>query len=144
MSDACKYYQFLSNKAAIELLRHAKDGIMGPESLPQLSKKQYYDKMQRARRLGLVFKKPDGRYYLTAFGEMLVEKVQIIADLKPIEWQFKAIDAQKDEEIRLLLIHQLFSWDPEIENILTKSTRRESPRLVSRGGAPDTSPDSSV
>jgi hypothetical protein len=129
MSDACKYFQFLSNRASIELLKYAKTGITGPETTPQLTKKQYYDRLLKARRLGLVFKKSGG-YHLTSFGEMLMERVRIINDLKSAEWIFKSIDAQTDEEIRLQLIHQLFNRDPEIESVLTgngKTTRPESP-----------------
>jgi hypothetical protein len=129
MSDVCKYFQFLSNTASIELLNCAKTGIMGPENVPQLTRKQYYDKTQKARKLGLIFKKSGG-YYLTSFGEMLIERVKIISELKTTEWMFKSIDAQTDDEVRLQLIHQMFNKDPEIESVLTgnsKSTRPESP-----------------
>lgn len=118
MTEVSKYFKFLSDPLSLELLQHAQNGITGLASVPMLSRRQYYGRLAKARKLGLIVKKSDG-YFLTTFGEMFIERTKILTDLDSMELYFRSIDRCPTEEERLEMIHQLFNKRPDIQEALT-------------------------
>ena len=118
MTDVSKYFKFLSNPLSLELLQLAQDGIPSQESVTTMSRKQFYGRMAKARKLGLIMKR-DNAYRLTAFGEFVLEKARVLGEMNSMEWMFRSIDAMDNEEDRLILIHELFNKRPDIEETLT-------------------------
>lgn len=118
MAEVSKYFKFLSNPLSLELLQYAQDGIPSQESVTVMSRKQFYGRMAKARKLGLIMKR-DSAYRLTAFGEFVLEKARVLGEMNSMEWMFRSIDAMDNEEDRLILIHELFNKRPDIEETLT-------------------------
>ena len=118
MADACKYFKFLSDSESLELMQQAENGI-SLHGIPIMNKDRYYRRLKKARQLGLMIKKQDG-YYLTAMGELIMEKARMITELNPLEWMLKSIDRCPTEEERLDQIHQMFNKRPDIQEALTR------------------------
>jgi hypothetical protein len=101
------------------MLTQAQDGIHGPESLPNLSRKQFYNRMKKARELNLIMKKRT-YYRLTAFGELFLDKTKTISELHPTDLLLRTLDAIDDEELRMQAIHEIFNQSPEVEKTLSR------------------------
>jgi hypothetical protein len=99
----------------------AKDGFYSHDLFDNATRKQIYSRLASARKLGLIFKTENG-YRLTSFGQLFLNNINYLMDLKPIEWMLKSIDNIKDPEVKLQLIHQLFNSRPEIERCLSSNS----------------------
>lgn len=117
MTDVGKYFRFLSTTYALEMLTEAQNGLIGPEGMPKLTRKQFYSRLHMARQLGLIIRRKDG-YHLTALGEIILDKTRSITALDPTKFMLKTIDLLEDNDLRIQAIHHFFSESPEIERVL--------------------------
>jgi len=89
----------------------------------KLSRKEYYSRMSRLMKTGLV-KRKNGKHFLTAFGKVVYDAQVTIRKAVESYWKLKAIDSiDLSDEItvkeRDKLIHTLLD-DVEIREILSK------------------------
>lgn len=89
----------------------------------KLSRKEYYSRMSRLMKTGIV-KRKNGKHYLTAFGKVVYDAQVTIKKAVESYWKLKAIDSiDLSDEItvkeRDKLIHTLLD-DVEIREILSK------------------------
>jgi hypothetical protein len=61
-------------------------------SKTKLTRKQYYSKMSRMIKAGLI-KRMNGRYFLTSFGKVVYEAVMLIEHAVKEYWKLKAVDS---------------------------------------------------
>jgi hypothetical protein len=122
MREICRYYKFLGDDLSLDILVKAKDGFKSPEDISgfdakPLTKKRYYNRVSNARKLGLIFR-CNGGYRLTSFGRLFLRDLDRLVELKPVEWMLRSIDAIDDDGLKLKMIHQLFSKQPDIRDCL--------------------------
>jgi len=59
----------------------------------KLTKKPHYQRMSALVRLGLVMKRQDHKYYLTAFGHIIYQVLLTMDEAMDEFWKLKAIDS---------------------------------------------------
>ena len=89
----------------------------------KLSRKEYYSRMSRLMKTGIV-KRKNGKHYLTAFGKVVYDAQVTIKKAVESYWKLKAIDSiDLSDKItvneRNKLIHTLID-DVEIREMLSK------------------------
>lgn len=85
----------ISDDKALELFRTIAQGNFDSKNLKssaKLTRKQYYSRLSRMTRAGLVRKKT-GRYMLTTFGKIVYESVLMVENALESYWKLKAIDS---------------------------------------------------
>ena len=89
-----------------------------------LSRKEYYSRMSRLMKTGLV-KRKNGKHFLTAFGKVVYDAQVTIKKAVESYWKLKAIDSIDFSDVtvneRDKLIHILID-DVEIREMLSKHT----------------------
>jgi predicted transcriptional regulator len=96
----------------------------------RLTRKQYYSRLSRMTRTGLIRKKR-GKYILTAFGKVVYEYQATIDNALNNYWKLKAIDSletsnELPKEEQQKLIETLLD-NKEIKGILVKEGSVEAP-----------------
>jgi predicted transcriptional regulator len=94
----------------------------------RLTRKQYYSRLSRMTRTGLVRKK-NGKYILTTFGKIVYESQTTVENALSNYWKLKAIDSletssELPEEEQKKLIETLLD-NQEIKQILVKASSSE-------------------
>ncbi len=89
----------------------------------KLTRKQYYSRLSRMTRAGLV-RKRSGRYNLTTFGKIVYESQLIVENALQNYWKLKAIDSleisnELPKEERLKVIESLVG-NEDLKQILVK------------------------
>lgn len=89
----------------------------------KLGRKQYYSRMSRLSKAGLV-KRQKGRYFVTAFGKVIYDAQRLLVSAVKNHWKLKAIDSLKianhdtvPEEERVKII-ELMIGNQQIKKIL--------------------------
>jgi predicted transcriptional regulator len=95
----------------------------------RLTRKQYYSRLSRMTRTGLVRKK-NGKYILTTFGKIVYESQTTVENALNNYWKLKAIDSletssELPEEEQKKLIETLLD-NQEIKQILVKASSSSS------------------
>ena len=90
-----------------------------------LSRKEYYSRMSRLMKTGLV-KRKNGKHFLTAFGKVVYDAQVTIKKAVESYWKLKAIDSIDFSDVFIVnerdkLIHILID-DVEIREMLSKHT----------------------
>jgi hypothetical protein len=66
----------------------------------KLGRKQYYSKMSRMSKAGLL-KRQKGRYFVTAFGKVIYDAHRLLVSAVKNHWKLKAIDSLGDQILLL-------------------------------------------
>jgi predicted transcriptional regulator len=114
----------IADKQSLELFRYiaVKNGDSDSlKTATNLTRKQYYSRMSRMAKAGLI-KRKNGKHYLTAFGKVIYDAQTTIEKAVDNYWKLKAIDSleMSDElprEERLKLIDNLLN-NNDIKGIL--------------------------
>lgn len=97
-----------------------------------LSRKQYYSKMERLSKQGLITRKT-GKYYLTTLGKVLYELQLVLGTAINNFWKLKAIDSlQKPTNLPELEVERLIDTiieNQELKNIILKKSHKITPNL---------------
>jgi DNA-binding HxlR family transcriptional regulator len=126
----------IADEKSWELFRTIAQGTLDSKNLKsntKLTRKQYYSRLSRMTRSGLVTKK-SGRYTLTNFGKIVQECQLTIENALENYWKLKAIDSleisnELPKEERLKLIDTLLG-NEELKEILVKGgSPIESPKM---------------
>ena len=115
----------ISDKQSLELFRYIADTNGDSDALRaklNLTRKQYYSRLSRMTRAGLV-KRKNGKHFLTAFGKVVYDAQTIIEKAVNNFWKLKAVDSLElsgdlPEEERLKLIDGLLD-NNDIKQILS-------------------------
>ena len=67
----------------------------------KLGRKQYYSRMSRLSKAGLV-KRQKGRYFVTAFGKVIYDAQRLLVSAVKNHWKLRAIDSLKVEDDDML------------------------------------------
>jgi len=116
----------ISDEKALELFRAIGPANVDSASLrrkTKLTRKQYYSRLLRMTRSGLV-KRKNGKYVLTAFGKVVYDAQNTIQNAIRNYWEISTIDSlemfnELPKEDRQKLIDALIQ-NPEIKQILAK------------------------
>ena len=90
--------KLLSDQKSLDLFNTIarEEGMNTSESLRvklKLTKKPHYQRMSALVRLGLVMKRQDHKYYLTAFGHIIYQVLLTMDEAMDEFWKLKAIDS---------------------------------------------------
>jgi predicted transcriptional regulator len=118
----------ISDDKSLELFKTIAHGIIDSETLKnktKLTRKQYYSRLARMSKAGLV-KKKSGKYLLTVFGRVVYDSQLTVENALTSYWKLKAIDSletsnELPKEEQQKLIDALLD-DQEIKAILVKDT----------------------
>jgi predicted transcriptional regulator len=118
----------ISDDKSMELFKIIAQGSIDSESLKsktKLTRKQYYSRLSRMTKAGLVRKK-SGKYLLTAFGKIVYDAEITVENALTSYWKLKAIDSlemsnELPKEEQQKLIDALLD-NQEIKGILVKDT----------------------
>jgi predicted transcriptional regulator len=118
----------IADEKSWELFGTIAQGIFDSKSLKsssQLTRKQYYSRLSRMTRSGLV-RKNDGKYTLTAFGKIVRECQITIENALNNYWELKAIDSleisnELPKEERQKLVDTLLG-NQNLKEILVKKS----------------------
>lgn len=118
----------ISDDKSMELFKIISQGSIDSESLKsktKLTRKQYYSRLSRMTKAGLVRKK-SGKYLLTAFGKIVYDAEITVENALTSYWKLKAIDSlemsnELPKEEQQKLIDALLD-NQEIKGILVKDT----------------------
>jgi len=118
----------IADDKSLELFKTISMGMIDSESLKEktkLTRKQYYSRLSRMSKAGLVRKK-SGKYLLTAFGKVVFDAHLTVDNALLNYWKLKAIDSletanELPKEERAKLIDALLD-NQEIKGILVKGT----------------------
>jgi predicted transcriptional regulator len=101
----------ISDKQSLELFRYIAVTNGNSENLRtkiNLTRKQYYSRLSRMTKAGLV-KRKNGKHYLTAFGKVVNDAQTTIEKAVNSYWKLKAVDSlelsdelPKDERVKLI------------------------------------------
>jgi DNA-binding transcriptional ArsR family regulator len=88
----------------------------------KLTKKQYYSRISRLTKAGLV-NRQKGRYFVTAFGRVIYDAQRLLGSALKNYWKLKAIDSlgmandevPKEERMKII---ELMIGNPQIKEIL--------------------------
>ena len=90
-----------------------------------LTKKQYYSRISRLTKAGLV-KRQKGRYFVTAFGKVIYDAQRLLGSAVKNYWKLKALDSlvandkvPKQERSKII---DLMISNPQIKEILLSKT----------------------
>lgn len=117
----------ISDDKSMDLFRTIASGSIDSESLKgktKLTRKQYYSRLSRMTKAGLVRKK-SGKYTLTAFGKVVYDSQATVDTALSSFWKLKAIDSletsnELPKEEQQKLIDTLLD-NQELKGILVKS-----------------------
>lgn len=108
---ADKVLTSISDKESLELFRFIATNNEDSEGLrtkTSLTRKQYYSRLSRMTKAGLV-KRKKGKHFLTAFGKVVYDAQTIIEKAVNNYWKLKAIDSlevsndlPKEERLKLI------------------------------------------
>lgn len=118
----------IADDKSLELFKTIAQGTIDSESLKnktKLTRKQYYSRLSRMTRAGLVRKK-SGKYLLTAFGKIVCDAQTTVENALTSYWKLKAIDSlemsnELPKEEQQKLIDALLD-NPGIKGILVKGS----------------------
>ena len=118
----------IADDRSMELFRTIAQGMIDSESLKgktKLTRKQYYSRLSRMTKAGLVRKK-SGKYLLTAFGKVVYDAQSTVDNALTNFWKLKAIDSlemsnELPKEEQQKLIDTLLD-NPELKGILVKGS----------------------
>ncbi|MER3408383.1 MAG: hypothetical protein C4292_06620 [Nitrososphaera sp.] len=116
----------ISDDKSMDLFRTIASGSIDSESLKgktKLTRKQYYSRLSRMTKAGLVRKK-SGKYTLTAFGKVVYDSQATVDSALSNFWKLKAIDSlemsnELPKEEQQKLIDTLLD-NKELKGILVK------------------------
>ena len=116
----------IADDKSLELFKTIAQGTIDSESLKnktKLTRKQYYSRLSRMTKAGLVRKK-SGKYLLTAFGKVVYDAQTTVESALASYWKLRAIDSlemsnELPKEERQKLIDALLD-NQEIKGILVK------------------------
>jgi predicted transcriptional regulator len=118
----------IADDKSLELFKTIAQGTIDSESLKnktKLTRKQYYSRLSRMTRAGLVRKK-SGKYLLTAFGKIVYDAQTTVENALTSYWKLRAIDSlemsnELPKEEQQKLIDALLD-NPGIKGILVKGS----------------------
>jgi predicted transcriptional regulator len=118
----------VADDRSMELFRTIAQGMIDSESLKsktKLTRKQYYSRLSRMTKAGLVRKK-SGKYLLTAFGKVVYYAQSTVDNALTNYWKLKAIDSlemsnELPKEEQQKLIDALLD-NAELKGILVKGS----------------------
>ena len=118
----------IADDKSLELFKTIAQGTIDSENLKtktKLTRKQYYSRLSRMTRAGLVRKK-SGKYLLTAFGKIVYDSQATVDLALSSYWKLRAIDSlemsnELPKEEQQKLINALLD-NQEIKGILVKGT----------------------
>jgi len=121
-------FRTISDDRSLELFKTISQGVIDSDSLKnktKLTRKQYYSRLARMTKAGLVRKK-SGKYLLTAFGKVVYESQLTVDSALASYWKLKAIDSletsnELPKEEQQKLIDALLD-NQEIKGILVKGS----------------------
>ena len=118
----------IADDKSLELFKTIAQGTIDSESLKsktKLTRKQYYSRLSRMTKAGLVRKK-SGKYLLTAFGKIVHDAQTTVDNALISYWKLKAIDSlemsnELPKEEQRKLIDALLD-NQELKGILVKGS----------------------
>ncbi|MEP0825265.1 MAG: hypothetical protein HRF40_07255 [Nitrososphaera sp.] len=118
----------IADDKSLDLFKTIAQGTIDSESLKsrtRLTRKQYYSRLSRMTKAGLVRKK-SGKYLLTAFGKVVYDAQSTVESALTSYWKLRAIDSlemsnELPREEQQKLIDALLD-NQEIKGILVKRT----------------------
>jgi len=121
-------FRTIADDKSLDLFRTIAQGVIDSETLKnktKLTRKQYYSRLARMTKAGLVRKK-SGKYLLTAFGKVVHDSQLTVENALTSYWKLRAIDSletsnELPKEEQQKLIDALLD-DQEIKGILVKGT----------------------
>ena len=121
-------FRTIADDKSLDLFRTIAQGVIDSETLKnktKLTRKQYYSRLARMTKAGLVRKK-SGKYLLTAFGKIVHDSQLTVENALTSYWKLRAIDSletsnELPKEEQQKLIDALLD-DQEIKGILVKGT----------------------
>ncbi len=121
-------FRTIADDKSLELFKTIAQGTIDSENLKnktKLTRKQYYSRLSRMTKAGLVRKK-SGKYLLTAFGKVVYDAQTTVESALTNYWKLRAIDSlemsnELPKEEQQKLIDALLD-NPEIKGILVKGT----------------------
>ena len=119
-------FRTIADDRSLELFKTIAQGTIDSENLKnktKLTRKQYYSRLSRMTKAGLVRKK-SGKYLLTAFGKVVYDAQTTVESALTSYWKLRAIDSlemsnELPKEEQQKLIDALLD-NPEIKGILVK------------------------
>lgn len=119
----------IADDKSLELFKTISQGTIDSESLKsktKLTRKQYYSRLSRMTKVGLVRKK-SGKYLLTTFGKVVYDAQTNVENALTSYWKLRAIDSlemsnELPKEEQRKLIDALLD-DQELKGILVKDTK---------------------
>ena len=129
---AASVLRSISDDKSLELFRTVALETIDSKNLKsrtRLTRKQYYSRLSRMTRTGLVRKK-NGKYILTTFGKIVYESQLTVENALNNYWKLKAIDSletsnELPKEEQQKLIETLLD-NREIKEILVRESSLES------------------
>ncbi|HEY1211809.1 MAG TPA: hypothetical protein VGE82_02590 [Nitrososphaera sp.] len=129
---AASVLRSISDDKSLELFRTVALETIDSKNLKnrtKLTRKQYYSRLSRMTRTGLVRKK-NGKYILTTFGKIVYESQLTVENALNNYWKLKAIDSletsnELPKEEQQKLIETLLD-NREIKEILVRESSLES------------------
>jgi predicted transcriptional regulator len=125
---AASILRTISDDKSMELFRTIAQGSIDSENLKnktKLTRKQYYSRLSRMTKVGLVRKK-SGKYTLTAFGKVVYDSQVTVEKAISNFWKLKAIDSlemsnelPKEEQRKLM---DALLDNQELKEILVKGS----------------------
>jgi len=121
-------FRTIADDKSLDLFKTIAQGVIDSETLKnktKLTRKQYYSRLARMTKAGLVRKK-SGKYLLTAFGKVVHDSQLTVENALTSYWKLRAIDSletsnELPKEEQQKLIDALLD-DQEIKGILIKGT----------------------
>ena len=118
----------IADDKSMELFKTIAQGTIDSENLKnkaKLTRKQYYSRLSRMTKAGLVRKK-SGKYLLTAFGKIVYDAQTTVENALTSYWKLRAIDSlemsnELPKEEQQKLIDALLD-NQEIKGILVKGS----------------------
>src|SRR5690606_21975606 len=118
----------IADDKSLDLFKTIAEGTIDSENLKsrtRLTRKQYYSRLSRMTKAGLVRKK-SGKYLLTAFGKVVYDAQSTIESALTSYWKLRTIDSlemsnEHPKEEQQKLIDALLD-NQEIKGILVKRT----------------------
>jgi hypothetical protein len=123
----------IADDKSLELFRTVALEIIDSKNLKsrtKLTRKQYYSRLSRMTRVGLV-KRKEGKYILTTFGKIVYDSQTTIENSLRNYWKLKAIDSlemsnELPKEEQQKLIETLLD-NEQLKGILVKADSAEAP-----------------
>ena len=121
-------FRTIADDKSLDLFKTIAQGVIDSETLKnktKLTRKQYYSRLARMTKAGLVRKK-SGKYLLTAFGKVVHDSQLTVESALTSYWKLRAIDSletsnELPKEEQQKLIDALLD-DQEIKGILVKGS----------------------